>query len=182
MESWSAAVDAEEHDDKVNEEQDEETHVDVASQLELPSANGAATKVSESHNIVPPVDRKPDDELFVLVDDDLDNDIIGLNSVSFQHFQRNNTFSDVPKRGASNGQQPDVSVSEEELPEPVKVTVTESTKETGTDSIVVSADESDNVVKQSPSADNGKISENPATKRLVCMLNRLPSRLLVTSW
>ena len=51
---------------------------------------------------------------------------------------------------------------------------------TGTDSVAVSAD--DNVVKHSPSADNGKISEKPTTKRLVCMLNRLPSRLLVMSW
>lgn len=178
-ESSYAAVDAE-HDDIDDIQPVQGTFEDVSSQRQVspPKLADGGTAMAENPSKAVPIDRKPEDELFVLVDDDLDSDIISMHAAAFQRvdpFSDGDTEQVVLKLHHSTP-----STSKGDAGDLEKET-TESTNGPVTNLSAISAGDA---VMESPSAaDNStKSSEKPAAKRLVYILNRLPSRLMVMTW
>jgi hypothetical protein len=169
METSNTVADAERDGDGL--EQEEEKPANVASPPRLTqhlAANGIAV---ENRCKTTPADRKPEDELFVLVDDDLDNDIISMHAAAFQ---RVDPFSDVGSESETTklqlNQQATPAVANSQTLENEKSEMSESTEATGTEMGTLSADGSGDLGMESPPAGNVKISEKPTAKRLVCML------------
>jgi hypothetical protein len=170
MDSSNTVADAE-HDDGDGLEQEDENAANMASPpqpTQQPAVNGCTV---ENRNKTTPVDRKPEDELFVLVDDDLDNDIISMHAAAFR---RVDPFSDMASESvAAKPQEAPMSVqsvASTEALEHKKAEMSESTEAAGTESGTLSADGNGDPAMELPPTDNVKISEKPTAKRLVCMM------------
>lgn len=162
-------------DDDNMQEAEEETVDDVGSQPQPTTPEPVVTPVTMPELDNGPddkavtVDRKPEDEIFVLVDDDLDNDIISIHASSFQ---RSDPFAEETPGGVAASQ------TQPRMPSPVsKPSVTEAApkenhEEPSASQPAQSAGETVNSVVESSPAGKPKISEKPAAKRLVCMLER----------
>jgi hypothetical protein len=170
MESSNTVADAE-HDDGAGLEQEDDNPASMASPSQPTQQLAVNGSTIENRNKTTPVDRKPEDELFVLVDDDLDNDIISVHAAAFR---RVDPFTDVGSESvATKPQQVPLSaqsVTSSEMLEHKKTEMSESTEAAGTEIGTLSADGNGDSTVESPPADNVKITEKPTAKRLVCMM------------